>query len=70
MQIYSASSKLWVVKTILDYYFLIKFFLINFQILILAIGSIPVFGSSNKITYRFPKQAMAIDSFLLLPPDN
>jgi|JI61114C2RNA_FD_contig_31_1774786_length_642_multi_2_in_0_out_0_2 hypothetical protein len=43
---------------------------IIFHINLLALGSIPVDGSSRKIIFGFPIIAIATESFLLLPPDN
>ena len=37
---------------------------------LLASGSIPVEGSSKKITGGFPKVAIATYNFLLFPPDK
>ena len=41
-----------------------------FHINLLALGSIPVDGSSRKIMLGFPIIAIATESFLLLPPDK
>jgi len=40
------------------------------QTSLLDTGSIPVVGSSRKITLGFPIQLIAIESLLLIPPEN
>ena len=63
------------------YIFLIKKLIVDidditFHMNLLASGSIPVDGSSKKIVFGFPwiknkpKVAIAVDNFLLFPPDN
>jgi len=41
-----------------------------FHINLLAAGSIPADGSSNKTTNGFPSMAIAVYSFLLFPPES
>ena len=46
------------------------YFLRNSHNCLLAIISIPLVGSSNKINLEFPIKAKAIHNFLFCPPDN
>ena len=72
----SASSITWVVKMILDCLLIVAIDDMTSHMNLLASGSIPVEGSSKNIVFGFPKiknkpnVAIAVDSFLLFPPDN
>lgn len=66
----SASSIECVVKMIVDCFFYEAILEMIFHMNLLALGSIPVDGSSRKIMLGFPIIAIATESFLLLPPDN
>lgn len=59
-----------VVKIIVDCFFSDAILEMIFHINLLALGSIPVEGSSRKIIFGFPIIAIATDNFLLFPPDN
>ena len=43
---------------------------ITFHMNLLALGSMPVEGSSKKTILGFPIMAIATDSFLLFPPER
>lgn len=60
----------WVVKIIVDSFFYEAILEIIFHINLLALGSIPVDGSSKNIIFGFPIIAIATESFLLFPPDK
>ena len=66
----SASSIEWVVKMTVDCFLSVEILLITFHMNLLALGSIPVEGSSRKIILGLPIMAIATDSFLLFPPDK
>lgn len=66
----SAYSIEWVVKITVDCFFSVDILEITFHINLLALGSIPVDGSSKNIMLGLPIIAMATDNFLLFPPDN
>ncbi len=59
-----------VVNIMVDCFFSDAILEIIFHINLLALGSIPVEGSSKKIILGFPIIAIATDSFLLFPPDS
>ena len=63
----SASSIEWVVNKTQEFLSFAEE-LITSHIFLLGAGSIPVDGSSNKITYGLPNIVIATDNFLLLPP--
>lgn len=65
----SASSMECVVKIIELCFLLVEILEITFHIYLLALGSIPVEGSSKKQMGGFPSIAMATDNFLLFPPE-
>jgi hypothetical protein len=66
----SASSMECVVRMIVDYFRSVAIFEITFHMNRLALGSMPVEGSSRKMIFGLPIMAMATDSFRLLPPDS
>ena len=66
----SASYIEWVVKMMVDCFFYEAILEMIFHINLLALGSIPVDGSSKNMILGFPIIAIATDSFLLLPPDK
>lgn len=66
----SASSMEWVVKITDENYLLVAIFEITSHMNLLALGSIPVDGSSKNIIGGFPSEAIATDNFRLFPPDN
>lgn len=65
----SASSIEWVVKMIELYFLFVDNLEITFHIYLLALGSIPVEGSSKKHMGGLPSIAMATESFRLFPPE-
>lgn len=66
----SASSMEWVVNRTVDCFFYVAILEIIFHINLRAFGSIPVEGSSRKITLGSPIIAIPTDSFRLFPPDK
>ena len=66
----SASYIEWVVKMTVDCFLSVEILEITFHINLLALGSIPVDGSSKNIICGFPIIAIATDNFLLLPPES
>ncbi len=66
----SASSMACVVSMIVDYFLSEAIWDMIFHMNLLALGSMPVEGSSKKTILGFPIIAMATESFLLLPPDK
>ena len=66
----SASSIEWVVKIMVDFFFSVAILDMTLHMNLLALGSIPVEGSSRKIIPGFPIIAIATESFLLFPPER
>ena len=66
----SASSIEWVVKITADFLSLYEIFATTCHINLLASGSMPAEGSSNKTIGGLPKVAMPTESLRLFPPDN
>lgn len=60
----------WVVRMIVDCFFYEAILEMIFHMNRLALGSMPVEGSSRKIMLGLPIMAMATDSLRLLPPDK
>ena len=58
------------VITTLDYLFYVDILEITSHMNRRASGSIPEEGSSKNIILGFPNVAMAVESFLLLPPES
>ncbi len=65
-----ASSIEWVVKMTVDCFFSVEIRDITFHMNLLALGSMPVDGSSKNSMFGFPIIAIATDNFLLFPPDS
>lgn len=59
-----------VVSITVAFFFYVATLDITFHINLLALGSIPVDGSSKKIILGFPIIAIATESFLLFPPES
>ena len=55
---------------IVEAFFSVAIYDITFHMNLLALGSIPVEGSSKNKILGFPIMAIATESFLLLPPDK
>lgn len=66
----SASSIEWVVSTTVASFLCVATLAITFHINRLALGSIPVEGSSKKTILGLPIIAIATDSLRLLPPES
>lgn len=66
----SAYSIEWVVSTTVASLFCVATLAMTFHMKRLALGSIPVEGSSKNTILGLPIIAIATDSFRLLPPDN
>lgn len=66
----SASSIECVVRMTVDCFLSVDILEITFHMNLLALGSMPVDGSSKNIMPGFPIIAIATDSFLLLPPES
>lgn len=66
----SASSIACVVRITVDCFLSVEILLITFHINLLALGSIPVEGSSKNKMLGFPIIAKATESFLLFPPER
>lgn len=60
----------WVVRIIVDCFFSEAILEMIFHMNLLALGSMPVEGSSKKMILGLPIIAIATDNFLLLPPDR
>ena len=65
-----ASSIECVVNITVAFFFYVATLEITFHINLLALGSIPVEGSSKNIIRGFPIIAIATDNFLLFPPER
>lgn len=66
----SAYSMEWVVRMTVAFFFYVATLEITFHMNRLALGSIPVDGSSKKMILGFPIMAIATESFRLFPPDK
>lgn len=66
----SASSIEWVVSITVDCFRYVEILDMTFHINLLALGSIPVEGSSKNRILGLPIIAIATDSFLLFPPER
>ncbi len=66
----SAYSMEWVVNMIVDCFFSDAILEMILHMNRLALGSMPVEGSSKKIMFGFPIMAIATDSLRLFPPDK
>ena len=66
----SASSIEWVVRTTVTFLWSEATLSMTFHMYLLALGSIPVDGSSRNKTVGFPNIATAVDNLRLLPPDK
>lgn len=65
-----ASSIEWVVSITVASLRSVATLAITFHMNLLALGSMPVDGSSRKTMRGLPIMAMATDNFLLLPPES
>lgn len=66
----SASYIEWVVRMTVAFFFSVATLEITFHMNLLALGSIPVEGSSRKMMRGLPIMAMATESFRLFPPER